>query len=140
MPATSPIAKAAPQIRRLIRFAIVALPWFSTSQFFGIISIYLLVIRSSICAALPASLNPCADIDPMMGPTNSLGQVGIVEHARDRVAGLAHAVPDGALRFGQAIFASSIRRLACAWHQCQRPVDIAHDLAEGDRLRRLGER
>src|SRR5512134_679192 len=88
----------------------------------------------------PDLLYSCADIDLVLGPADGFRQSRIVEDARDRVAGLAHGIPDRAFRLAQAVFAPSIRRLACAWHQRQRPVDIAHDLAKGDRFRWLGER
>src|SRR5262249_52341308 len=70
-----------------------------------------LVVITSATRSLPLAppLDSCADIDPMMRPTDGFGQSRVVQNAGNRVACLAHRFSDRAFRLAPAIVATPIR-------------------------------
>ncbi|CAI2934080.1 protein of unknown function [Aminobacter niigataensis] len=76
--------------------------------------------------------------DVVIGGIPDLREAAVVEHAGDGLAYLEHHVPDLAGRL-VAVVARLVLGAAGAWDRRQGPVEHAHDMADLDLRRRLGE-
>ena len=79
-----------------------------------------------------------ASSEVVIGGVAHLGKAAVVEHAGDRLPHLQHHVPDLAGRL-VAVVTRLVLRAAGAGNGRQRAVENAHDMADLDLGRRLGE-